>query len=149
MWIRWHLSISAYSTVGLPQPSLMTRAAMPCRDARFIRLTSHTYGYQAKRCAWYCWGCAGNLEILHLLLEHQQSQAWLRCEGSTPLHMASCLCGLKAKRQQGLEAAKLLLMSKASVFDKCAQPSCHRPLSIRLASAPRPSAPPLLIVLHM
>ena len=57
---------------------------------------------------------------MHLLLEHQQSQAWLRCEGSTPLHMASCLCGIPAKRRQGLEAAKLLLMSKASVFDKCA-----------------------------
>ncbi len=77
--------------------------------------------------AWSCWVCAGHLDILHLLLEHQQSQAWLRCEGSTPLHMASCLCGLTAKRQQGLEAAKLLLMSKASVFDKCVQPSCHGP----------------------
>ena len=61
---------------------------------------------------------AGQLEVLHLLLEHSQSQAWLRCEGSTPLHMAACLCGIPAKRGMGLEAAKLLLMSKASVFDR-------------------------------
>ncbi len=74
------------------------------------------------------------MDILHLLLEHQQSQAWLRCEGSTPLHMASCLCGIPAKRQQGLEAAKLLLMSKASVFDKCAPAFLPRYLSVSLAS---------------
>lgn len=64
------------------------------------------------------WRSAGRLDILHLLLEYSQSQAWLRCEGSTPLHMAACLSGIPARRNDGLEAAKLLVMSKASVFDK-------------------------------
>ena len=64
------------------------------------------------------WHFAGRLDILHLLLEYSQSQAWLRCEGSTPLHMAACLSGIPARRNDGLEAAKLLVMSKASVFDK-------------------------------
>ncbi len=118
MGTPWHRFTSAYSMVGpcyASQCDLDTSMLCTCHytpATAFLHLSC----LQPKNMLLL--GHAGRLDILHLLLEHQQSLAWLRCEGSTPLHMASCLCGIPAKREQGLEAAKLLLMSKASVFDK-------------------------------
>lgn len=60
-----------------------------------------------------------------MLLEHKTSLAWMSCEKASPLHIAASLCALPARRQQGLEAAKLLLSANASVFDTLAPVFLH------------------------